>query len=31
LHYSWDSSIERGVNLLTYIDKVMGDQPPKKV
>jgi ribosome-binding factor A len=30
LHYSWDSSIERGANLLSYIDKVMGDQPPQK-
>jgi ribosome-binding factor A len=30
LHYSWDSSIERGANLLSYIDKVMADQPPQK-
>ncbi len=30
LHFSWDSSIERGANLLAYIDKVMGDQPPQK-
>ena len=30
LHFSWDSSIERGVNLSAYIDNVMGGQPPQK-
>ena len=30
LHFSWDSSIERGANLLAYIDKVMGDQPHER-
>jgi ribosome-binding factor A len=27
LNFVWDSSIERGANLLAYIDKVMGEKP----
>jgi ribosome-binding factor A len=27
LHFVWDSSIERGVNLVTYIDQVVGEKP----
>jgi ribosome-binding factor A len=30
LHFSWDESIERGANLLAYMDKVMSEQPPQK-
>lgn len=30
LHYVWDTSIERGANLLEYMDKVLGEQTPKK-
>jgi ribosome-binding factor A len=30
LHFVWDSSIERGSNLIAYMDKVLGDEPPKK-
>ncbi len=29
LHYEWDTSIERGSNLLAYMDKVIGDQSKK--
>jgi ribosome-binding factor A len=29
LHFVWDSSIERGANLLAYIDKVVGEEPFK--
>jgi ribosome-binding factor A len=29
LHFVWDSSIERGANLLAYIDKVIGEEPLK--
>jgi ribosome-binding factor A len=28
LHYTWDSSIERGANLLAYMDKVISEEPP---
>ncbi|MDD5702822.1 MAG: 30S ribosome-binding factor RbfA [Dehalococcoidales bacterium] len=28
LHFSWDSSIERGANLLAYMDRVIGEKPP---
>jgi ribosome-binding factor A len=27
LHFAWDSSIERGSNLIAYMDKVIGEQP----
>jgi ribosome-binding factor A len=27
LHFAWDASIERATNLLTYMDKVIADQP----
>jgi ribosome-binding factor A len=30
LHYVWDTSIERGANLLEYMDKVLGEQPEKE-
>jgi ribosome-binding factor A len=30
LHFVWDSSIERGSNLIAYMDKVLGEQPPPK-
>jgi ribosome-binding factor A len=31
LHFTWDTSIERGSNLLSYMDKVLGEPPaPKK-
>jgi len=30
LHFTWDESIERGSNLLAYMDKVMADEPPAK-
>ena len=29
LHFVWDMSIERGSNLLAYMDKVLGSEPPK--
>jgi len=28
LHFIWDESIEHGSNLIAYMDKVLGDQPP---
>jgi ribosome-binding factor A len=28
LHFVWDDSIARGADLLAYMDKVLGDQPP---
>jgi ribosome-binding factor A len=28
LHFVWDTSIERGSNLLAYMDKVVGEPPP---
>jgi ribosome-binding factor A len=30
LHFTWDTSIERGANLLAYIDKVISEQPSDK-
>ncbi len=30
LHFTWDTSIERGANLLAYMDKVASELPPKK-
>jgi ribosome-binding factor A len=30
LHFVWDSSIERGANLIVFMDKVLGKQPPGK-
>ncbi len=30
LHFTWDTSIERGANLLAYMDKVAGGEPPRK-
>ena len=30
LHYTWDDSIEHGSNLIAYMDKVLGEQPPDK-
>jgi ribosome-binding factor A len=29
LHFTWDSSIERGSDLLTYMDKVFQDEKPQ--
>ncbi len=29
LHFNWDSSIERGSDLLSYMDKVLMDDKPK--
>ncbi len=26
LHFAWDASIEKGANLLSYMDKVLGDK-----
>jgi ribosome-binding factor A len=28
LHFVWDNSIARGSNLLSYMDKVLGQEPP---
>jgi ribosome-binding factor A len=28
LHYTWDSSIERGSRLLNYMDRVISEEPP---
>jgi ribosome-binding factor A len=30
LSFAWDNSIARGANLLSYMDKVLGDPPPDK-
>ena len=30
LHFAWDKSIERGANLLAYMDKVLSEPPPEK-
>jgi len=30
LHFAWDSSIERGANLLAYMDKVITEEEPRK-
>jgi ribosome-binding factor A len=30
LHYTWDDSIERGANLIAFMDKVIETQSPEK-
>jgi ribosome-binding factor A len=30
LHFVWDNSIERGSNLIAYMDKVIGEKPPAR-
>lgn len=30
LSFAWDNSIERGANLLAYMDKVLGDPPTRE-